>query len=131
MVLHEKEEELHCVYRKWEVSITKKPAQMGWFIFYNTSVCSLSFSFPISVDLWNIDVTASTPNKLVLHMNSISAIWGASTFVNVHHKQINTLTIHPVNPQTLLLEIDLFPVNNCIQNSLCFIISSLSANLQN
>lgn len=58
----------------------------------------------------------------MLHINSVSTIWGASIFVNVHHKQIKALIIHPTNPQTLLLEIDLFPVNNWIQNSLNFIL---------
>ena len=82
------------------------------------------------VDLWKMEVTASTPNKLVLHINNISAICGASTFVKVHHKHINTLIIHPVNPQTLLLDIDLFPVNNWIQNSLNFIfVKYLFANI--
>lgn len=52
----------------------------------------------------------------------MSAICGASTLVKVHHKHINTLIIHPVNPQTLLLEIALFPVNSWTQNSLNFII---------
>ena len=74
------------------------------------------------VDLWKIEVIASTPNKLVLHINNISTICGASMFESVHHKHINKLNIQPVNPQTLLLEIALFPVNNCIQNSLNFII---------
>jgi hypothetical protein len=76
----------------------------------------------LPVDLWNIDVIASTPNKLVLHINNISDISGASTFVKVHHKHINKLTIQPVNPQILLLEIAFSPENNCIQNSLNFII---------
>ena len=72
-------------------------------------------------DLWKIEVIASTPNKLVLHINNISAICGASVFASVHHKHINKLNTQPVNPQTLLLEIALFPVNNWIQNSLNFI----------
>jgi hypothetical protein len=72
-----------------------------------------------------MEVIASTPNKLVLHINNISTICGASIFANVHHKHINTLIIHPVNPQTLLLEIALFPVNNWIQNSLNFITLNL------
>jgi Ca2+/Na+ antiporter len=67
-------------------------------------------------------VIASTPSKLVLHINNISAICGASILAKVHHKHINTLTVHPVNPQTLLLEIALFPVNNWTQNSLNFIL---------
>ena len=58
----------------------------------------------------------------MLHTNNISTICGASTLVNVHHRHINALIIQPVNPQTLLLEIALFPVNNWIQNSLNFII---------
>ena len=57
----------------------------------------------------------------MLHINSVSTICGASILVKVHHKHINARIIHPVNPQTLLLEIDLFPVNNCTQNSLNFI----------
>ena len=69
-----------------------------------------------------MEVIASTPNKLVLHINNISVICGASIFANVHHKHINKLTIQPVNPQTLLLDIALLPVNNWIQNSLNFII---------
>jgi len=75
----------------------------------------------LPTDLWNIDVIASTPNKLVLHINNISTICGASVLESVHHKHINKLNIQPVNPQTLLLEIALFPVNNWIQNSLNFI----------
>jgi hypothetical protein len=72
---------------------------------------------------------ASTPNKLVLHINNISTIWGDSIPLNVHHKHINKLIIQPVNPQTLLLEIALFPVNNWIQNSLNFILIYFTANL--
>ena len=79
----------------------------------------------LPADLWNIEVTASTPNKLVLHINNTSDISGASTFVKVHHKHINKLTIQPVNPQILLLEIDFSPENNWIQNSLNFIIYNI------
>ena len=68
---------------------------------------------------------ASTPSKLVLHINNISAICGASTFAIVHHKHINKLNIQPVDPQTLLLDMALLPVNNWIQNSLNFIIVNI------
>jgi hypothetical protein len=77
-----------------------------------------------------MEVIASTPNKLVLHINNISAICGASILAKVHHKHINTLTVHPVNPQTLLLDIALFPVNNCTQNSLNFIFFIICTNIQ-
>ena len=74
------------------------------------------------MDLWNIEVIASTPNKLVLQINSVSIICGASTPDKVHHKHTNKLIIHPANPHILLLDIDFSPENNWIKNSLSFII---------
>lgn len=81
------------------------------------------------MDLWNMEVIASTPNKLVLQINSVSIICGASTPDSVHHKHINKLSIQPVNPHTRLLEIAFLPVNNWIQNSLNFIIFKFGTKL--